>query len=262
MPKKFRSRRERKEIFEATCNACSKRRARQLYEQGVKRGIWLKNWPIAIDSFRKAYEEYINIGDQETALTVDLMGLMSILKTKTDFNTGKTVTKRLISGAYNNFRNKNFVIPEFDEFDPLYEEALAWDHFFKINEEKIVEKRPKILKETAYVFSNLAYGSLYFAKHLLQRPVTNVFLTLELEATAEEVLGRHYLSHGDFDNASIHLHGASITYSNMENIQKVRELKKLRQSLRMERACWICGTRSRGHGKTFSYIFARLHPSH
>ena len=49
-------------------------------------------------------------------------------------------------------------------------------------------------------------------------------------------------------------------YLSLENKVKVRELKNSRQDMRMETACWICGTRNKWHRQTFNFKPTGLAP--
>ena len=87
-------------------------------------------------------------------------------------------------------------------------------------------------------------------------------MALNIEAEAEEFLGGYYASLGDIYSASIHLSNAASAYMSLEKMEKAKKLKSIKQSLRMETACWICGSRNKGHGQTFSFKYTGLQESH
>jgi len=258
LPKKYQNKKERKEIHQATCDECKNKVARKHYEVGVKRGIWLKKWKKASESFIKAAKEFQNIKEDESQLHSEIMGLLSELYNEKNKVIAKDVFQKIISGRYDRFIGQNFKIPGFIEFDPLYYEAKAWNEYFKIDSIKNIYDITAQMKSTSHEFFNMGYGPLFFSTHILNKKMTNVEFALDLEAKSEVGLGEFYASRGDIDIASVHLSNAVSVYISLEQKEKAKELKMTRQSLRMETACWICGARSKGHRKTFNYKFTGL----
>lgn len=262
LPRKFKNKKERKEVHDATCNGCKNKIARKHYEVGVKRGIWLKKWNRAVNAFSKAVNEFEKINDSKSMLTIELMRLMSEFNRDKNKESAQKVINEFISGRYNGFLNKDFIIPEFRHFDPLYYESKGWNEYFKINQIQGVFEKVSQMKTTSREFFNMGYDTIFFSTHIMDKSMTNVEIALGLEAESEELLGFHYASQGDIDNASIHLNNATITYINLEQFIKARQLKMVRQSLRMETACWICGARNQGYRQTFNFKYTGLNESH
>lgn len=258
LPKKYQNKKERKEIHQATCDECKNKVARKHYEVGVKRGIWLKKWKKASESFIKAGKEFQNINEDESQLQSEIMGLLSYFYNEKNEVIAKDVFQKIISGRYDRFIGQNFKIQGFIDFDPLYYEAKAWNEYFKIDSIKNIHDRTSQMKATSHEFFNIGYGLLFFSTHILKRKKTNVEFALDIEAEAEVYLGEFYASRGDIDYASVHLSNAVSVYISLEQKGKAKELKMIRQSLRMETACWICGARSKGHKKNFNYKFTGL----
>ena len=258
LPKKYQNKKERKEIHQATCDECKNKVARKHYEVGVKRGIWLKKWKKASESFIKAGKEFQNINEDESQLQSEIMGLLSELYNEKNKVVAEKVFQKIISGRYDRFIGQNFKIQGFIEFDPLYNEAKAWNEYFKIDSIKNIYDKTSQMKATSHEFFNIGYSLLFFSTHILNKNMTNVEFALNLEAESEVDLGEFYASRGDIDYASVHLSNAVSVYISLEQKEKAKELKMTRQSLRMETACWICGARSKGHTKTFNYKFTGL----
>jgi len=259
LPKKYQNKKERKEIHQATCDECKNKVARKHYETGVKRGIWLKKWKKASESFNKAGKEFQNINEEESQLQCEIMGLLSKLNNEKNKVVDKDIFQKIISGRFDRFIGQNFKIQGFTEFDPLYYEAKAWNEYFKIDPIKNIHNRTTQMKAASHEFFNIGYGLLFFSNYILKKKKTNVELALDIEAEAEEDLGEFYASRGDIDFASVHLNNAVSVYLSLEQKEKANKLKMIRQSLRMETACWVCGARSKGHKKTFNYKFTGLH---
>jgi len=262
LPKKYKNKKERKEIHNATCNACPNKVARKHYEIGVKRGIWLKKWKRSSDAFTKAAKEFQNINEGESQLISELMGLLSGLYNEKSRVVAQDVFQKIISGRYDSFIGQDFKIPGFEEFDPLYYEAKAWNEFLKVESITNILNKTSQLKNTSHAFFNMGYGSLFFSIYIMNRKITNVELALEIEAQSEADLGEFYASSGDVDNASIHLSNAVSAYTSLEQKKKAKELKMIRQSIRMEIACWICGARNKGHKKNFNFKYTGLHENY
>ncbi|MHA1195799.1 MAG: hypothetical protein ACTSRH_07255 [Promethearchaeota archaeon] len=262
LPRKYQSKRERKEVHEATCNSCKNKDARKKYEIGVKRGIWLKKWDRAENAFKKAMDEFKIINDTKSMLTVELMGLFSRLYGKKNKKTAQEVINTLISNRFEGLLDEDFYLPEFGAFMPFYFEAKCWFEFLKINSIENLFDKTNQMKKTVQLFLNLEYGPLFFSSYIIDKKLTNVELGLNLEAESEEILGLFYADIGDIENASIHLNNAAQIYLNIDQPQKAKSLKMIRQSLRMETACWICGTRSKGHRQTFNFKYTGLSENH
>ena len=259
LPNKYKNKKERKEIHQATCNACPNKVARKHYEIGVKRGIWLKKWKRSSSAFIKAATEFQNINEEESQLISELMGLLSALYNEKNRVVAKDVFQKIISSRYDRFIGQDFKIPGLVEFDPLYYEAKAWNEFLKVESIKNIFGKTSQLKITSHAFFNIGYGPLFFSTYILNRKITNVELSLEIEAQSEADLGEYHANRGDIDNASIHLSNAVSAYISLEQTKKAKELKMIRQSIRMETACWICGARNKGHRKTFNFKYTGLH---
>ena len=262
LPRKYKSKKERKELHDVTCNGCKNKDARKAYEIGVKRGIWLKKWNRAVNAFSKAGTEFEKIGDSKSALTIELMGLLSKLNTGKDEKNTHDVIEKFISEKYAGFLNKDFFIPEFQQYDPLYYEAKAWKEFLEIDEHEKTSDKVNQMKKTAQEFFNIEYGPLYFSTYIANMRLTNVEVALNMEAESEQILGSYFASQGDVGNASNHLSNAIIAYINLEQMAKANQLKRIRQSLRMETACWICGARNQGHRQTFNFKYTGLNEGH
>jgi len=262
LPRKYKSKKERKELHDVTCNGCKNKDARKAYEIGVKRGIWLKKWNRAVNAFSKAGTEFEKIGDSKSALTIELMGLLSKLNTGKDEKNTHDVIEKFISEKYAGFLNKDFFIPEFQHYDPLYYEAKAWKEFLDIDEHEKISDKVNQMKKTAQEFFNIEYGPLYFSTYIANTRLTNVEVALNMEAESEQILGSYFASQGDVENASNHLSNAIIAYINLEQMAKANQLKRIRQSLRMETACWICGARNQGHRQTFNFKYTGLNEGH
>lgn len=258
LPKKYQNKKERKEIHQATCDGCKNKVARKHYEVGVKRGIWLKKWKKASESFIKASTEFQNINEEDSQLQSEIMGLLSNLYDEKNIVVAEKVFQKIISGRYDRFIGQNFKIQGFLEFDPLYNEAKAWNEYFKIESITNIHDKTSQMKATAHEFFNIGYNLLFFSTHILKRKITNVEFALNLEAISEVYLGDFYASRNDVDFASVHLSNAVSIYLSLEQKEKAKELKMTRQSLRMETACWICGARSKGHKKSFNFKFTGL----
>jgi len=258
LPKKYQNKKERKEIHQATCDGCKNKVARKHYEVGVKRGIWLKKWKKASESFIKAGKEFQNINEDESQLQSEIMGLLSDLYNEKNIVVAKNVFQKIISGRYDKFIGQNFKIQGFEEFDPMYYEAKAWNEYFKIDSIKNIHDKVSQTKATAHEFFNMGYSTLFFSTHILKKKMTNVEFALNLEAISEVDLGEFYASQEDIDLASVHLNNAVSIFLSLEQKEKAKELKLTRQSLRMETACWICGARSKGYKKNFNYKFTGL----
>ncbi|MFX0135431.1 MAG: hypothetical protein ACFFDN_17440 [Candidatus Hodarchaeota archaeon] len=262
LPRKYKSKKERKELHDAACSGCKNKDARKAYEIGVKRGIWLKKWKRAVNSFNKAATEFEKIGDSKSKFTIELMGLLSRLNSDKNEKNTFEVIHNFISEKYTSFLNQNFYIPEFQLYDPLYYEAKAWREFLEISKIESVSDKVNQMKKTAQEFFNIEYGPLYFSTYITNTRFTNVEVALNLEAESEQILGSYFASQGDVENASNHLSNAIIAYLNLEQMTKARQIKKIRQSLRMETACWICGARSKGHRQTFNFKYTGLSEQH
>lgn len=258
LPRKYKSKKERKELHNVTCNGCKNKDARKAYEIGVKRGIWLKKWNRAVNAFSKAGTEFEKIGDSNSTLTIELMGLLSRLNADKSEKNTHDVIEKFISEKYNIFLNKDFFIPEFQLYDPLYYEAKAWREFLEIDQYENISDKVNQMKKTAQEFFNIEYGPLYFSTYIANKRLTNVEVALNMEAESEQILGSYYASQGDIENASNHLSNAIIAYLNLEQMAKAKQLKSIRQSLRMETACWICGARNRGHRQNFNFKYTGL----
>lgn len=258
LPRKYKSKKERKELHNVTCNGCKNKDARKAYEIGVKRGIWLKKWNRAVNAFSKAGTEFEKIGDSNSTLTIELMGLLSRLNADKSEKNTLDVIEKFISEKYNIFLNKDFFIPEFQLYDPLYYEAKAWREFLEIGKYENISDKVNQMKKTAQEFFNIEYGPLYFSTYIANKRLTNVEVALNMEADSEEILGSYYASQGDIENASNHLSNAIVAYLNLEQMAKAKQLKSIRQSLRMETACWICGARNQGHRQTFNFKYTGL----
>lgn len=258
LPRKYKSKKERKELHIVTCNGCKNKDARKAYEIGVKRGIWLKKWNRAVNAFSKAGTEFEKIGDSNSTLTIELMGLLSRLNADKNEKNTHDVIEKFISEKYNIFLNKDFFIPEFQLYDPLYYEAKAWREFLEIDQYENISDKVNQMKKTAQEFFNIEYGPLYFSTYIANKRLTNVEVALNMEAESEQILGSYYASQGDIENASNHLSNAIIAYLNLEQMAKAKQLKSIRQSLRMETACWICGARNRGHRQNFNFKYTGL----
>lgn len=258
LPRKYKSKKERKELHNVTCNGCKNKDARKAYEIGVKRGIWLKKWNRAVNAFSKAGTEFEKIGDSNSTLTIELMGLLSRLNADKNEKNTHDVIEKFISEKYNIFLNKDFFIPEFQLYDPLYYEAKAWREFLEIDQYENISDKVNQMKKTAQEFFNIEYGPLYFSTYIANKRLTNVEVALNMEAESEQILGSYYASQGDIENASNHLSNAIIAYLNLEQMAKAKQLKSIRQSLRMETACWICGARNRGHRQNFNFKYTGL----
>ncbi len=259
LPHKYKNKKERKAIHAPTCKACQNNSARISFEKGVKRGIWLKRWKKASDFLNKAGTEFGSIGDSDSQLQSELMGLLSELQTvkrsalDAKKSTALKIIQSIISGRYDEYLNKEFEISGFLKFDPLYYEAKGWNEYFKSLSIQNMEPQIKQMKVASHEFFNMGYGPLFFVTYILDRKLTNIELALGIEASSEENLGFYYAKIGDIENASIHLQFAISAYLSLENKAKVRELKMSRQDMRMETACWICGTRNKWHRQTFNF---------
>jgi len=216
LPKKYQNKKERKEIHQATCDECKNKVARKHYEVGVKRGIWLKKWKKASESFIKAAKEFQNINEDESQLHSEIMGLLSELYNEKNKVIAKDVFQKIISGRYDRFIGQNFKIPGFIEFDPLYYEAKAWNEYFKIDSIKNIYDKTSQMKATSHEFFNIGYSLLFFSTHILNKNMTNVEFALNLEAESEVDLGEFYASRGDIDYASVHLSNAVSVYISLE----------------------------------------------
>jgi len=189
------------------------------------------------------------------------MAYMCALQDTKSKNTAINVFQRIISGEYDKFLNKNFIIPEFVAFDPLYYESKGWDKFFKIQNIAQIFDKIQYMKETSREFFKMGYDYSYFSTYILNEKKINIDIALRIEAEAEEYLGGYYTSIDDIEKASNHLSNAISAYTSLMDVEKARQLKIVRQSLRMETACWICGSRSKGYGSRFSYKFTGLSES-
>ena len=258
LPRKYKSKSERKELHTATCKNCLSKDARKSFELGVKRGIWLKKWSKANENFLKAANEFSMAGQTDNRLTAELMAYMCALQDTKSKNTAINVFQRIISGEYDKFLNKNFIIPEFVAFDPLYYESKGWDKFFKIQNIAQIFDKIQYMKETSREFFKMGYDYSYFSTYILNEKKINIDIALRIEAEAEEYLGGYYTSIDDIEKASNHLSNAISAYTSLMDMGKARQLKMIRQSMRMETACWVCGTRSKGHGIRFSYKYTGL----
>lgn len=262
LPRKYKNKNERKNLHQPTCNECKNGSIRKNYVIGVKRGVWLKKWQRAIDTFNKAAKGFENISDNENQIIIELMSLIC----KYQLDKSKTAAKRLfdeiISDRFNILLGKNFKIPEFFDFDPLYYEAKGWTEFLKVPSIENIREKTSQMKAASYEFYDMDYGSLFFSKSFLNETITNINMALNIEAESEEFLGGYYASLGDIDLASIHLSNAASAYMSLEKMEKAKKLKSIRQSLRMETSCWICGSRNKGHGQTFSFKYTGLQESH
>lgn len=259
LPRKYQNKKEKKELHVATCKTCNNRTAQIAYATGIKRGIWLKKWAKAGDSFIKAARAFGDAGETESKLTSELMAFMSQLQAdRNNKNRAKFVFEKIISGEYDQFLNSDFVIPEFGPFDPLYHEGKGWKTFFEIQDLSNILDKIDHMKKTAREFFNMGYGPLYFSKYFLNKKKTNVDVALNIIAEAEEYLGGYYASKDEVDKASIHLGNASSAYISLEELEKARKLKMIKKSLRMETACWVCGSRTKGHGYNFNFKFTGL----
>ncbi len=258
LPNKYKNKKERKEIHNATCNACPNKVARKHYETGVKRGVWLKKWKRASDAFTKAATEFQNISEDESQLISELMGMISALYNEKSKVVAQDIFQKITSGRYDSFIGQDSKIPGFEEFDPLYYEAKAWNEFLKVGAITNILDKTSQQKKASHAFFNMGYGPLFFSKYTMNRKITNVELALEIEAQAEAELGEFEASRGDIENASIHLSNAVSAYTSLEQKKKAKELKMIRQSIRMETACWICGARNKGHRKSFNFKYTGL----
>ncbi|MHA1385963.1 MAG: hypothetical protein ACTSR3_19595 [Candidatus Helarchaeota archaeon] len=262
LPRKYKKRKERKEIFDPVCNACPYKGARKKYEEAIKKGLWLKKYDKAIKNFEKAIKEYTKAGDHRTALIVELMSLMTEFKKNQDKATAIKLISAFVDRRFEQFRTKNFVIPEFEEFYPLFLESISWVIFSKANKitskwyekDKFIE-RTEILKKAAKNFFNIGYRNLFFAKAILDRLALNTQYSLQLEAESEELRAEFHEGWEEYDEASMHYLNAIMSYTNLEKTQKAHELRNKRKALRMERACWICGTRSKGYKIKFDFVY-------
>ena len=108
LPKKYQNKKERKEIHQATCDECKNKVARKHYEVGVKRGIWLKKWKKASESFIKAGKEFQNMNEEESQLQSEIMGLLSDLYNEKNVDVAEKVFQKVISGRYDRFKGQNY----------------------------------------------------------------------------------------------------------------------------------------------------------
>lgn len=258
LPRKYKNRKERKIVHQATCTECKNKSAQKDYERGVKRGIWLKKWKRAIEAFNKTISSFDRLREEESKFTVALMGLMCDLRLNRDKDAAQRVLQGLTSGQFDFFLGSGLIIPEFSAFEPLYYEAKGWQEFFKIGKSENLLVKVKQMKKTSHEFFNMGYGQLYFSSYFKGEKLTNVEVALRLEAESEEILGNHYASILDIDKASIHLSNAASAYINLEETKRAKQLKMVRQSLRMETACWVCGSRSKGHRQSFNFKYTGL----
>jgi len=258
LPRKYKNRKERKMVHQATCDECKNKSARKEYERGVKRGIWLKKWKRAIGAFEKTVNEFASVQEAESKFTVALMSLMCDLRLNKDKAAAQRVLKGLTSGQFDFFLGSSLIIPEFSAFEPLFYEAKGWNEFFRIGTTKGLLLKVKQMKKTSHEFFNMGYGQLFFSIYFKNEKLTNVEVALRLEAESEEILGNHYASILDIDKASVHLNNAASAYINLEETKRARQLKMIRQSLRMETACWVCGSRSKGHRQAFNFKYTGL----
>lgn len=258
LPRKYQSRRERRELFDATCDACSYGSARKKYEEGIKKGIWLKKWSKAASSFKNAAESFKNLNNSEAQLISELMAIMSSLKADPSFDNAIIVMKNLVNRRYSPFLNQDFEIPEFQRYDELYYESRAYLSFLKAQEASNIHEKVKILKQSSKSFFNMGYQPLFFSTYIEKMRITNIVKALRIEAASEKVLGEYYAESDDIEEATQHLKAASSSFMSLEEHQMAARLNMTRSSLRMERSCWICGTRSRGYLKKFNFIHSKL----
>ncbi|MHA1522535.1 MAG: hypothetical protein ACTSRK_20395, partial [Promethearchaeota archaeon] len=152
-----------------------------------------------------------------------------------------------------------FFIPEFYEFDSVYDEARAWITLFDSNKQgKPFLESIGELKQASRQFFMMDYGPLLFSSILRYDKMNNSTLALLLEAQAEHKLGDYYIGNDDFEQASLHLNFAAIAFASLEDFDTSKKIKLIRKGIRMERTCWICGTKSRGYQVNFNFRYIRL----
>lgn len=257
LPKKYKNRKERKEVFVATCDACEFKLAQKSYEDGVKKGIWLKKWKKAANSFKKTVEVFGSLGDTKSMLICDLMYSLSLIRANKGVDSIKLLIEQMNSGKFDSFLNTNFSIPQFCDFDPLYHECLAWITFLQASTTSDMHRKTTLMKKASNQFFNIGYVPLNLSLFIENKKLTNIKKALIIEAEIERELGMYYAERDEIDDASFHLNIAAISFTNLEDHNTARNLKTFRKSLRMERACWICGTRSKGYPNRFRYKYTR-----
>jgi tetratricopeptide (TPR) repeat protein len=255
LPRKYKKKKEKKETFDPICNACPYKDARKSYEEGIKKHLWLKRYSKAIKEFDKAISKFEKAGGEREARNVELTSLMTEFKDNQSKDAAVRLINSFVSEKFKDFRDPDYVIPEFEPFLPLYKESIAWAIYSNINAKVSFQDKLMTMKRAAKAFFDIGYKYLFFGPALTEKHVLNTEMALELEARSEEMLGDHYAGMGEVDQASVYYQNAIVSYTNLEMTRKARELRNLRKALRMERACWVCGTRSKGYTKTFDFIY-------
>jgi len=198
-------------------------------------------------------------GGNKSAKTASIMSMLSNLEFSHKRGEMLNIFQKLASSTYQEFLGRGFIVPEFQSFDKIVLEGQGWINYFlglSLDNEPFAFN--KYLNAAALDFFNLGHCPLIYERIVKQNwETSNTQMALICLAKGEEALGNHYIGINDEKKACIHLEGAIFSYSNIAEREfraKATGIRRQRSALRMERTCWICGSRVRGFNSTFSYI--------
>jgi len=223
----------------------------------------MKRFRRAANDLDEAANQFFNSSDNKSAQTAKVMSLLSKLEFIDNRGEMLNIFRQLIQPEFNEFFNKNYIVPEFHSFDDVVLEGKGWLNYYQA---LAFEKDPmtfnKYISEAAMSFFDMGYCPLRYERiERVNWETTNVQMALLCTAMGEEALGNYYVELNDEKKANVHLEGAIFSYSNIEEPtyrQRARALGRRRLSLKMERSCWICGARVRGYNSRFKFVCTNL----
>jgi len=262
VPTKYKKRKERKEILDPICNACTNKNARKKYEEGVKKGIWMKRFDRANKKLTEASTEFQKANDPQASHISNIMSMLSGISLNPPVNEVLNYFSRLLStDIQETFHGKDFTVPEFYKFDQITLEARAFLSLFETKRTSRDSEKVKHLQTASRLFFDIGHRQLFFSTALTGSERLNTEIALDSLAESEEILAEK-TALTDINESSFHFEVAISSHSNLENYSKAKELRNRRTSIRMERTCWICGTRSHGYVTSFKFVYARSDPSY
>ena len=262
VPTKYKKRKERKELIDPICKDCTFKKARKKYEEGVKKGIWMKKFDRARKKLSEATVEFQKANNNFAASIANIMEIMCAICLEPPVTEILNYFQKLLTPTFQDtFQGKGFIVPEFYDFDQITLEAKAFMNLFSTKQVTNEEEKVKFLQSASRFFFNIGHRQLYFSRVLTGSDRLNTEMALDSLAESEELLAEK-AARTDINEASFHFEVAISSYTNLEDYQKAKELRNRRTAIRMERTCWICGARAHGYVTSFRYVYARSDPSY